>query len=492
MSTEVIVKKFDGGIAEDVRTTAQDQAETMGNFDISSNPHLLSPYLDSVSETVTGQTITDYQLSGIAYARSSGNNYIVALGNLSSVSANPTFFYKTTISAGFTIGGNGTGNVMDGSLVVYKNEAYALGFSGSTWTLWKWTAPNTATSIGTISYSFTGSVIVPRPFVHPEDNVLYIIIGNTISTYDGSSLTTYSSILPTGFIGTSLTNYGAYLAIGCQAIITPDTTRAYLWGRDGTINTLQGIVDFGEGNLIAVENIGNVLCGLTISGNSVSSSIRSRLELKTYSGGAVETVKSVELSTSIGGTYKKARYRDKCYFGLSSDDSVWVFGKNKEGRWFLGKDRFILNGSTIGTSIIGIQFLDDYMYIGFASVSQSGQFRRTDTGYTSTSYYRTTTNPNMTDLDREKKKQLVNVAVAYTGGSGAGTVALKYNPDSTGLVSIISQATTANEENVIEATKEADEDPFNEAWEYKFQVETTGGVKIKEIRYKYDKLQTQN
>lgn len=489
MSNTVIINRFDGGHADDIRTTETNKSEKSLNFDIFSNPHYLQPYTDSVQEVVTGQTTTDFQLSDVGFASvASSGNFIIALGQLSSGSANPTFFYKSAIADGFSIGGHGTGSVVNNSLVIYKGEAYCLGYGGGAVTLYKMNGLSTVATIGTIS---TSVIPLTKPFIHPEDNIMYIIVGNIIQTYDGTTWgSPASTILPNGYTVTSITNWGSYIAFGCQSNLGSENTRAYLWGRDASINTLQGVIDFGEGNLVALENINNVLTAIVVSSIFASSSIYYRLEARIWSGGAIETVSSLTVSSANSAQYRKVRYRNRLYFGLSSDESIYVFGKNSVGNYFMSKDHFIFNGVTIGSTIIGMNFLGDYLYIGFSSQSASGQFYRTTAGYTSTSIYKTTINPNMTVGDRYKDKQLVAVQIAYTGTS-SGTIALKYAHDGSALVSAISESITSATESVKESTTEIDGDQFESGREYQFQAETTGGIKIKEIRYSYSVLPTQ-
>lgn len=59
MSNTVTINTWDGGHAEDIRTTASNECESVVNFDILTNPHKLIPYSDPVAETSSG-TITDY------------------------------------------------------------------------------------------------------------------------------------------------------------------------------------------------------------------------------------------------------------------------------------------------------------------------------------------------------------------------------------------------------------------------------------------------
>ena len=63
---KAILNRFDGGIAEDVRTTSTNQCASSVNFDTQTNPHKLIPYSDPVAETHAGGTTTDYNITDVA------------------------------------------------------------------------------------------------------------------------------------------------------------------------------------------------------------------------------------------------------------------------------------------------------------------------------------------------------------------------------------------------------------------------------------------
>ena len=480
----VILNKFDGGHAQDLRTFATDQCAESLNFDNLNKPHLLQPYLDMVTESVVVGlgNIADYELNGITQTDVSGTTYFVTMGKESDVDANPTFYYKTNVTDKWTQGGVGTpGSVLNGTLTTYKGKAYMMSVVSDTYRLWQFTNVSTATSVGTLTYAGSGVIKTPRPFVHPEDNVLYMAIGNVIAKWDGTTFTSYTSILPEGYSATSLTNYGSYLAISMIHNLGIEKPKAFLWGRDSTVNTLQGVIDFREGYLNIIENIDNVLYAVI---TPVASLINPQLSIRAWAGGSIQDVVNIDIAGS-STLIAKSSTKEGLYFALSSDDCVYRLGKNKDGRVVLTKDRYIATGSDV--TLVDIGFYGEYMFAAFGS----GSFYRTTNSlsvFSSTSKYKTTLNPSMPISDRLKKKQLRAVQVSYTGVA-SGTVALKYSVDGSAMVSIISESTTATEE-VKEATKAASAQ-FEAGREYQFQVETTGGVKIKEIKYSYDLLNTQ-
>ena len=499
MTTQVILNKFDGGAAEDLRTTNTDENEKSLNFDILSNPHRLIPYGDSVAETITGLDMNDIQIDSVEVANVGGTYYIVGTGYESNSSTKLTFYLKSSLvdvsgATPFTLNIAAAATYQKGSLVVYKDTAIALVYNGAgSYIAYSLSASGTATNIGSFSTSATFRC---RPFVHPEDNILYFSVGNVIAKWDGTTFTSYTTILPTGFETTSMTDYGAYLAIAMRPLRGSGNSVTYLWGRDGTLNTLQGVVDFGEGDLLMIENLNNNLIAVMASQSTFNTNLTRKLYVRGYAGGSVETIKTLSLASIVNTTPYKYKNGGRLYFGMGNDDCVYIVAKNKSGQYIVTKDRYMDNGSTIGSGFSGISGIGDVLWTAFTSGSGAFKLMRTKitllsqeaVSYTSTSTYRTTINPSMPVADRYKDKQLVAVRIAYTGAT-SGTTALKYAVDGGSFVSIIAD-TNATGEHLTEATAEADGTPLGEGREFQFQVETTGGAQVKEIQYVYNLIKT--
>lgn len=502
--TTVLLNKFDGGHAEDLRTEATDQCEKSLNFDIFTNPHRLIPYGDSIAETSDTPAIADSQITDIDVSLIGASYTLTGVGYESSGSTKANFFTKSALTNGGTLNWStqaiaAANAYQKGSGVVYKDKMYTLAFSGSQYTLYRYDSAGTVTSCGTITDS---STFRARPFVHPDDNKLYIITGHTISYYDGTNnigtsvATSYSvsTILPTGFEATSVTASGANLAIAMRPLRGNGNSVTYLWGRDATLNTTQGRVDFGEGNLLLLENLNNNLVAFMQPNQSVINSavVQNKLEARVWAGGTVETVKSIPISTLTATINTvKQKNKDRIYFGFASDDCLYVFGKNKEGHYTISKDRYYFNGTTIGTAFTGLSFVGDILWRAFSTVAGAYTLMRSKVvaslgetiTYASTSKYTTTINPNMPIADRTQLKQLEAVQVTYVGKTG-GTVALKYSTDGGSYTTIISENTTAITEGK-EATNESDGKVLASGNEFQFQGESTGGVEILEIKYRY-------
>lgn len=495
----VEINKFDGGHAEDIRTFNTDECEKSLNFDIFTNPHKLIPYPDSVAETTGTGVMADIQISDIDISLIGSSYVITGIGYETSISAKPTFWTKSAITNGGTLNWSSqavsAGNTFQKlSGVVYKDKDFALGFNGSNqYTLYRYDSAGSVTAIGTISSS---SIFYARPFVHPEDNILYIIIGTTITTWNGSALATTTTILPAGFEAVSVTDYGTYLAIGMRPLRGNGNSVTYLWGRDATINTLQGTIPMGEGNLLILENLDNELVAIMAPQNAFSTATTNKIYIKKYSGGSVQLVKSLMILNTQSISVTKLKNVNKLYFGLNNDYAVYAFGKNKEGEYILTQDRYYNNGTIIGSALYAIAMIGDVMWKGFGTSGVAYTLMRSlinslgeSVTYNSVSTYKTTINPNMNLSDRYKRKQLDAIQISYTGKAN-GTLALKYSVDGSAMTSIVSENTTA-----IETVKEANTEASTgksliDGREFQFQIESTGGVEIKEVRYRYTVLDT--
>lgn len=489
---EVILNKFDGGFAEDVRELTTDRCEESLNFDIFSEPHRLSPRRDTEADTISSGSVAmdTARITQVLVAKVASTDKIVGIGKNTSGSFTG-FYSKSNIGDTFVLNAATVANQLEeGSGIVYKNKAYAVDYNGSnTYRLLELTDAITVTAIGNISYTKTGSETVIM-FVHPDDNYLYIIIGNTISVYTGSALSTATTTLPTGFYGTSMTNYGGYVALVAQPFVGKANPICYLWGRDTTLNTFQDSMELGEGFCGLVENLDNTLTFIMSPYDDFTSNFQNKIITKVYSGGAVQTVKEINVSSTYGKVKTvKVKRNNRIYFLTATCDCVWVFGRNKDGQYTITKDYFASSGSS--ATISSLSFIGDYMWAGVtvSSVYSLQKTSGTTTDFDSTSSYKTLINPSMPIGDRGKEKQLKAVQIMVTGAS-SGTTGVKLSVDGSSMTAVISES-NATGEQVYEAAALNDGTEFLTGREFQFQLETTGGAKIKEFRYRYETNTTQ-
>ena len=490
----VILNKFDGGTAEEKFTTSLYQSESSRNFDIFSEPHRLLPIPDSIAEVLTAGDIDDYRPANVVLATVSAATVLVTVGNKQDGSKTQ-FHYKTGVVGNFTESSfTDTNNLVKGTLITYKKYAYAVDTNGSTsCRLLKYSGA-TVDVIGTITDFGNGQV---RVFVHPETNILYVFVGTTIATYNGTDFVeTDFAVTMSGYTFASVAGYGKYIAIAMNST-SNNQPICVLWGMDVSIIEFQGYIDLGEGTVAIVENLDNTLVFVMTASLQYGTPNENTIIIKSYSGGAVETVKEIAALTSASLYSFKAKSKNKLYFALANSYCIYCFGKNKEGYYSITEDRFLTTGGLL-TSVTSLSIIGNVKWVG--TVTSGGVFtlRRTMVStepatYSNTSIYVSTKNPAMAIDDRTKLKRLEAIQISYTAGTLTGrTTNLKYSVDGGTMASILSDINaTSGAEIVIEATNDANGDAFLEGRDYQFQVESIGGNAIKEIKYKYSNQQTQ-
>lgn len=458
---------------------------------------MLRPFSDMVADTIsTGSGVmTDFDITDVIACDISGTTKLVGWGRASAASDDATFFTKTapiTSAWAVTAANSGGPGPVAGTLIEYKGSPYAI---DNTMNLVKLTTGATYTAIGTI-----GALIstVPKPFVHPEDNIMYFAGGTgfpyRIGTYDGSTFDTTVFDLPSNMSITSFTNFGAYLAIACKPTNGVGRSVVYLWGRDTSLTTVQGIIEWGDGALEVLENIQGTLVGVSaIKPVGTFDSITNyNYQVKVSSGETVEVVKDIIVTNTNNLRNFKAKQYNKLYFGFDTDDTIYVTGKNKDGSWFVSKDRYITpTGSSISGTLDGISLVGDKLFSAYTDGTAGYLAYEGETTWsTSTPSYKTTINQAMSIGDRYEDKTLVAVQVVYeinsAGGTSSGVVGLNLSVDGSAETSVISQAQSSVGQYVTTAQAYADGTQFGNGKEIYFVLTSTGAVRIKELRYKYN------
>lgn len=495
---KAILNQFDGGLAQDNRTFSTNQYADSVNFDMLTLQHYLTPYKDFTDETMISGTINDHRITDVDSMTTSGTTWVIGLGRESSVSFKATFFKKdssTDITDSWTSYATGLGTVMAGTLAVYRSKGYCIRDTGTQNILVEWDGSATASDVASNSGLLGGySSTVPRPFEHPEDKVLYMGAGNIISKLDNTTFTPTALTLPADKVITSLSNYGTYLVIVCKPKNGSGNSTMYFWGRSTTLTTLQAVFDLGVGDAHIVENLENqlfvIMTTSTLGNYSVSSTASRYLYVKMYTGGSTPTLYQVPITSTITPNNLKLKVNDSLFFGFGNDTALYRLGKNKSGTFVLTKD---VAYPEANMSMAGISRIRDTFWLSY-SVSGTYKLKRTLDGaetpaYTTTASYTTTYNPSMVLEDRYRKKKLIAVQVSFTG-SATGTATLYLSVDGSAMKSCLSS--TLNGEKMVDTSKYTDSTPFLEGSEFQFKFTSTGNVKLKEIRYRYDTLNNQD
>lgn len=497
-----IISRFDGGIAEDVRTNATNECSDSSNFDIYTNPHLLRPFSDPIAETIsTGTSImTDYAITDVIPINFSGTTKLVGWGRSGASDTSGAFFTKSTpITSSWSkiISNTGGGNTshVPGTLIEYNGDAYAVDRQPN---LIKFTSGTTYTVVGSLGVQ-NPDYFVCKPFVHPEDNKMYLAAGSAIKAYDGTLSSTILT-LPTKWIITSLTSYGQYIAIACKPAIGIGRSVVFLWDIALRPTTVNNIIDWGDGSLEVLENLNEVLVGVSAlkEVSTFDTVTNYNYIVKVFNGGSPQVVKYFIRTDTNNLRAHKAKHNDKLYFGFDTDKTIYVCGKNREGRYYVAKDRNISpSGSYTTGTLDGISFIGDIAFTAYTDGGVSGYIARTsESNFAVATSYSTIVNPNMSSSDRLEDKQLKAVQIAYRvglidSGSHSSTVTINYNVDNnTTLYTAIAYTQVTNGNYIVTATCNTDGSPFVSGREYTFYIQGLGDVRVKELRYKYEVLST--
>lgn len=507
----VKINKFNGGLAEDVREKRSDTFAMAKHFDTFNND-FLKPYRITETETLSTGTIDAFKITDAVVNTSSNTTSqknIFFLGRAGSADENAKLFEKSTqlgatddsssITSNIGISTNGedtTNNVIPNTLVSYNKKLFFLATDASSNTYLRSYDRNTTTlsNIGTIAeYPLNVSgTIVPRPFIHPKSGKMYILAGSKISSYDpANGLIADPIVIPNSaeVVCTSMCDWGGYLAIATAPKNQGNPSKVILW--DMTSSLANDNIDFGEGALMVVENLGGIIIGLSAdsTGGSSPFSVSPKLVMRGYSGGTSSILKSFNTPTVQLKNFKQ-KLNDKLYFvgkitrqGVEAFQ-VFVCGKNSDGSWFLSPDRLVNNDTSV-TNILGFNLIGDYMWSAF-TISSTNYLVRTenDSTFSATSIYESLINHSMSEEDRGKKKQLKAVSVSKT--STTGQLVLKYRVDSQSSSDWVTVMTLASGDKLNRKEHRTPVGPFNSGYEYQFRVESTNGAEPVEIKYEYE------
>lgn len=494
----VTCNRWDGGKAQDLRTNAGNTFYVAQHFDIRANPHKLNP-LRAMEEDSSG--ITSNNIRGFAFTPSSGlGTSIFGLGRISSGDARGQIFTKGSLTTAWTTT-SGT-NTSVGSTVV-QNTLQRYGPQGINY-LYYLNLHTNGTSIIVSQYnvqadSFTDSVmtlangqssltnnIYPKSCVHSQDNKIYFGAYNKIGSIDNSfttaDISTVNSItFPPNYYQTSICEYGNFLAYALRDVNGTGNSRVFLWDRDTSQTTFNQSIDWGDGDLMVVENIYGYLVGVSVTGSTIAHS-NYRIMVKIFDGVRPVLVKEIYSSTVPTLYNYKDKINDQLVFAANLDSvySLYVLGKNTLGEWYL-TEAYVPSSGT--TSIDGFGLLGDVAYVAY---DNAGAIKRSNdtAGYADNSTLQSTINPNMPEIDRLKPKALRTVKVSCAPLPSGGSLTLSVSVDGAAYAACSAYSTTGGtgEERMFDANGAQ----FAQGTEFQFKVVSTGGAAPTAITYDYE------
>lgn len=513
---KVIIKKWDGGVAQSERPeTINEHADNNdtfpganGGFNIFADPFKLTKLPNpSVNETASGASVVSGECPIFDAVKRGTDGMIIGYGATSmSGSSLARFYRKDTSITGTWQQNSATGNGISAGngayCVLYKDLFFGISsnFASTNARLYRYDTDSTQTLIDTVSDYADGAF--PKPVVHGQDKKLYYASGKTVRVYDGI---TAGAGITTDYPIISMCEYGTYLAIGCQ---TPTGGVIYLWGRDTSLTTFQDVIKVDNGKLQVLENIDGYLVAVTQTPYSPYSAFLSipvvysyagTINIRMYVGGTMKLVKKARLGNNEQNSTQKLLTlkfvkEGRLYFSTNSN-FLWSFGQNRGGDYVLARDQQIAYANRTLDTLYGIFALGEYVFGMQATTTgspSSGLLNRTDAAFGSDpSYFTTPINPCMPIEDRSKLKKLKSVYVKGTSLTTSGTVEVKYQYDSNGSqVTLLSESVTSVRPKFFETTNELGGDQLAETRDLTFTISVVGQIDITELGYEYDLIKS--
>lgn len=454
------------------------------HFDIFSKPNQLVPYRSLKADTNDGSTSTgmkQYSVKDFLYPTGSGALYGMGqtAGGLMQI------FQKADATTGnWSAPTNSTGNgaVLNGCFVEYKD--YVWGFQGTN-QVFKWgTLSGTPSITNSVSTTASNITSIAQGVIAKDDN-LYLPYNNIIArvtatgTFNDAVLT-----IPTNFKITSIANYGNYLAVGCAPISTFNgTSKVFLWNLTST--DVQEAIDWGEGELRIVETIEGMLVGVTDRYlNNATGAGRGSMIVQTYSGGTPQVVKEIFTQALTGKTMpiSKAVKNNRLFFaakimtnsaGTEYNEGIWSFGRKSASY------PYVLSLDIIDENInnSGIQSFGTAANYFFVAHSADGSIDKTDeaANYNFTSIFES----QILDFGTsDTDKRLDSVKITFRKLVTGESLTLKYKADDATSWTTIGTFSTAGEISRTFLNIESSGADFSSAKEFKFRLESTGGMEV--------------
>lgn len=382
-----------------------------------------------------------------------------------------------------------------------------------------------AGSATTQALTFTS---IGQGFVHPKDKYLYFpyivsagvpkigIIAPNATAFAGLSGSPFA--LPAAYRAYCLTNYGDYLAIpltGVTATALVNSSIVALWNRDVTNTLFSETIQWGNGSLKVLNNLGGVLIGISELGSSSlqagTSQDLNSIQIKVWAGGAeptlVKEIKATALSGASGVPLVSINPRvnfiqnNRLYFSVNVDPNdgiqpsrigMWSVGRNRTtGEWTVNMEHVATNTNT-ETSVIAAAIVGDYVemvHTAVGTLTKSSNGNASSSTYGATSVYESGTNPEMDEDDRMRPKELFAVGVNFEPLPSGASVVLKHRVDSKGSDSDWVTVKTFSDDNAVYGIADDknlfDTSPTTGGVNHEFRLESTGGAVITSYSYKY-------
>lgn len=442
-------------------------------------------YAGNVTST-TFKLYTDAGLTSVLDLTVNGNYFFSITADLSSA---PGYYFP----------GSAVIDITTGRIYAIVNNAgtielvyYSIGPGGYT------TVTAGLGSMGALAAGTTYTVA--RPLRAADDNIYFPLRGGTYPLFrldpTGTPTTSdVSAIVPTGFVVTSLTPYGLYMAIALNRLYGgsdsfPDivSSRVHIYDLIN-LDPLQ-VIDWGRGSLKILGNLGGTLVGIT--DEYVSNTLGNdtgKIVIKEWRGGstsAAETLKEL-IASSTGTTflpvYKgnesgKLSFYARIPFPGGAVEGIWSYGKKRAADDYAFSLR--IETSAFATSA-GAQSFFDIGNFTFISHSNDGSIVRTADAET---YAYTSVYESQVFL-RDYEQQLKSVELTTQPLPASSSAIVRYRVNGASSWTLLMTMNTTSATYDLRARPESGGE-FLKHHEIEFRIESTGGAVPLRLRARYE------
>lgn len=494
------VTDFSGGITDDPRSTKDNVALMVSNFDALLNSRRLIPYRDTEAGD-EGSTTSKKQAFCIALR--TGTTYsLYALGVGASAEAEIQYKNLTTGSANdlddddWTSTANNlaaSGTTSFNLFVYYKKTGYIYGATSGTH-VWRYDPSGGGAFVQT--HQALTYTTISQGLVHSKDDILYIPYDNKVAKNDNGSWTTAALTLPSHLYITSIAEHGSYLAIACAPLSGFGSSRVFLWDRDSTLATLSESIDWGSGILQVLDEVDGVLIGINVDGEGTSR-FNSRIVFRYLSvSNAIKFKEYVTGSASATLSIAKQRIDNRLYFLMSATvngairSGLWSVGREQQSSPFTVVHELTQENDTAlgGGALKGFYVHGDYRFISYVNNGGAYSLSKTNdtASYTATSIYE---GKIFNGGDSSITKKLIGITVMFEYLPAAGSVTVKYRKDSETSYTPIGTQTADAELSASFVNIASSGANLPEFKEVTFRIESTGGAVITGYSFAYEAVE---
>ncbi len=490
------VRQFNGGMAVDPRDPTPNRFLFSTNFDCLTNPFKLIPYLDTESGDTNASTD---KIQNFCIALRTGTTYeLYGLGVVSGTGQAEVYYRDipgtndTTTTWGTLANNTSSAGATDFRLFVYYKSTgliYGARAGSDIWAYDPTAATAWADSSQAVSYTN-----VCQGLVHSMNDVLYVGFDNNVASKNGSGGWNLTNlVLPSDLYITDLAEFGNYLAILATPLSGIGDSKVFLWDMSATTWNLE--IDNGEGVGKVIHTVSGAL--ITISQITDNALEISRLVVRQYTARGMVPLYMFKGGSGDILTSHKQLSDNRLLFSMT----LTVDGAIRAGVWsvsIIGKtfavvqelnvnnDTAMAAGDTLG----GFIKVQGFTFQSYTSSSTWAMSKSDPQSYTATSVYETTINPEMPPGYKIQTKQLIAIGAMYDSFQSGGQVIVQYKVDGGAWTTVFTE-TTANAVFTEPVTSLAGgTTQFTDGKEYSFKVESTGGVEVTGLMYKYGIIPT--